>query len=205
MLLTYGPLAEAATVRGVVSTPGSRQKPPARYVTRGAQDTDGQKTKAALNIAVALEPIDNPAPPDAPSDTFVMAQENTAFVPNLLVVPVGTTVSFPNYDAFFHNVFSYSPPRNFDLGRYPKGETRTVTFEDPGIVRLFCEIHASMYASIAVVNTNWYKIVSAETEFVFENIPAGRYRLLAVDAHGRRNSREISVTNNTESIAMMLE
>ncbi len=182
----------------------AHSKAPARYVTRSAAPTN-EPEQRAVNVAVALESLDDPKPP-VPLDTAsVMAQQNTAFVPNLLIVPTGSEVTFPNRDAFFHNVFSYSPPRNFDLGRYPKGETRTVKFTMPGIVRIFCEIHASMYASIVVVNTNNYQIVHVGEEFSFDNVAAGHYRLTAVDAAGRRSISEIEVTGDHYTAALVLE
>jgi hypothetical protein len=135
-----------------------------------------------------------------------MAQENTSFVPNLLVVPVGSQVTFPNRDAFFHNVFSYSPPRSFDLGRYPKGETRTVRFEEPGVVRIFCEIHASMYATILVVPSDYYQIIGASDGFSFSNLADGKYRVVAVDAAGRRAKADVELKGNSVStVSLMLE
>lgn len=154
-------------------------------------------------VAVVLERLDlvhTPTPPDTP---LVMAQVNTAFVPNLLVVPVGGEVTFPNHDAIFHNVFSYSPPRSFDLGRYPEGQTRTVVFDEPGIVRIFCEIHSSMFATIAVVNFDRYQLIPVGDEFQFKGLPLGRYRLLAVDAAGHRAIRAVNVTEDGVSIVSL--
>src|SRR6202011_6280258 len=68
----------------------------------------------------------------------VMEQNNRQFVPEILVLPIGSTVSFPNLDPIFHNVFSLSKPRSFDLGYYPAGQTRTVQFTKAGVVQLFC-------------------------------------------------------------------
>lgn len=192
-VLLLGPAAHAVSVRGVVAVGSVPSKPPARYVTRNADPNAGHPTARTIKVAVALEPLDDPTPPIPLDTASVMAQQNTAFVPNLLIVPTGSEVTFPNRDAVFHNVFSYSPPRNFDLGRYPKGETRTVKFTMPGIVRIFCEIHASMYASIVVVNTNRYQIVNSGDEFVFDNVAPGHYRLTAVDAGGRRSISEFDV------------
>ncbi|MBI3871958.1 MAG: hypothetical protein HY304_02645 [candidate division Zixibacteria bacterium] len=158
------------------------------------------------HIAVALESLDARVPLTVPDTPLVMAQQNTAFVPNLLVVPVGGQVTFPNHDAFFHNVFSYSPPRSFDLGRYPKGQTRTIRFQDPGIVRIFCEIHASMYGTIVVVNSNVYQIIKPGDPFTFGDLPAGHYRLLAVDATGRRSIQELALADGeSQHVALTLE
>jgi plastocyanin len=195
--------AHAVAVRGVVNASSSERKAPPRYVTRSAEPATGQLATPTVQVAVALESLDNSAAPIPLDTASVMAQENTAFVPDLLIVPTASEVTFPNRDAFFHNVFSYSPPRNFDLGRYPKGETRTVKLTTPGIVRIFCEIHASMYASIVVVNTNRYQIVASGDEFIFADVAPGRYRLTAVDARGRRNISEITVTATDDHVAML--
>ena len=73
-----------------------------------------------------------------------------AFSPHVLVVPVGSTVSFPNHDPFNHNVFSLSEENPFDLGLYGRGETRSVRFTRPGIVRVYCNVHAQMSALVVV-------------------------------------------------------
>lgn len=189
--------ASAAVIRGSVRSLSVAGDPPARYVTRGAVKSEDASTHGMSgSVAVVVEPTDRtPPPPLQPSDTqFVMAQEGTAFVPNLLVVPVGGVVSFPNHDPLFHNVFSYSPAKSFDLGRYPRGQTRTVTFDKPGIVRVFCEIHASMYAAILVAGSPWYQKVSPGEIFEFSDLPPGRYKVLAVDATGRFTDYDVTLT-----------
>src|SRR5512135_3192594 len=81
----------------------------------------------------------------------VLDQRNLQFHPEVLPILVGTTVDFPNRDNLFHNVFSYSGPKDFDLGRYPKDDSRSVLFDRPGLVRVYCDIHADMYATIVVL------------------------------------------------------
>ena len=81
---------------------------------------------------------------------MVLDQRNQTFLPYVLAIPVGTTVDFPNSDSTYHNVFSLSKARRFDLGRYPRGESRSVRFDRPGVVRVFCEIHSHMSAFILV-------------------------------------------------------
>src|SRR5437868_2233911 len=100
-----------------------------------------------------------------------MAQEDTAFAPGMLVVPTGTTVRFPNHDSFFHNVFSYSKTKRFDLGRYPKGESKSVTFDASGGVSVFCEIHKWMRGAILVVDNPFYATVGSDGSFSIANVP----------------------------------
>jgi plastocyanin len=195
----------AGEIRGKVSTLGGDSKAPARYVVRGQSPSSTSATPTG-QIAVALEFLDTSPTIIVTDSTFVMAQQNTAFVPNLLVVPVGARVTFPNRDAFFHNVFSYSPPRSFDLGRYPKGETRTVRFNESGIVRIFCEIHASMYATILVSPSDHYQIINSLDGFSFPQLPAGRYRVVAVDASGRKAKQDIEIKGDeSATLSLTLE
>lgn len=109
----------------------------------------------------------------------VMEQKNRQFLPDLLVVPAGSTVSFPNLDAIFHNVFSLSKPRNFDLGNYPKGQTRTVVFTRPGIVFVNCRLHPNMSASIVVTPNRWGTKADASGRFELRNVSAGKHTVVA--------------------------
>src|SRR5215472_12249399 len=86
--------------------------------------------------------------PAASNPPVVMEQRDGRFVQDLLVSPAGSAVSFPNSDPIFHNVFSLSKVKSFDLGNYPKGQTRTVVFPSPGIVAVYCHLHPNMAASI---------------------------------------------------------
>ncbi len=197
-LISAASLGTAGEIRGRIRASASEAAPPARYVVRG-QKTTPASTSVVGTVAIALEPLDAKIVTHRPDTPFVMAQANTSFVPNLLVVPVGARVTFPNHDAFFHNVFSYSPPRSFDLGRYPQGESRTVRFEEPGIVRIFCEIHASMYASILVAPSDLTQIISSQDGFSFPGLSAGHYRVVAVDAAGRRAKSDIDLKEDQVS------
>jgi plastocyanin len=116
------------------------------------------------------------APPPSPVAASLV-QKNQRFDPRLVIVPMGSTVSFPNADPIFHNVFSLSPAREFDLGYYPAGETREVLFDQPGIVQVYCHLHSDMNAAIVVVPTQWYSQPDASGDFAFANLPAGNYRV----------------------------
>jgi plastocyanin len=105
-------------------------------------------------------------------------QENKTFVPHLLPIVVGTTVDFPNHDEIYHNVFSYSRTKRFDLGRYGAKESRSVTFDKTGVVRVFCEIHSFMSATIVVVPTPHFSTIDAAGGFEIRGVPAGQYEVL---------------------------
>jgi plastocyanin len=127
----------------------------------------------------------------APASGRTLAQQDTAFAPSLLVIPVGATLEFPNRDGFFHNFFSYSRTRRFDLGRYPRGEVKSVTFESPGVVSVFCEIHRSMRATVLVAENPFVARVDDDGRFTLRGVPPGRHTLVVLDAD--RGRREVPV------------
>jgi len=111
--------------------------------------------------------------------TATLEQKNRRFVPETLVVPVGSTVSFPNLDPVFHNVFSLSKPKSFDLGNYAKDHSRTVTFPKPGIVFVHCHLHPNMAAAIVVSPNQWSTKADAAGRFALSGAPAGSYTIVA--------------------------
>lgn len=131
-------------------------------------------------MVVILEASQNDERPRSKPPVNVMVdQEGMRFHPDVVVVPAGSTVQFPNSDPIFHNIFSLSKAQSFDLGYYPQGQSRTVRFSHPGIVQVYCHIHANMYAAIVVTASPWFSKPSADGSFRFSNVPAGHYRLTA--------------------------
>lgn len=108
-----------------------------------------------------------------------LTQKNRHFDPEIVVVQVGSTVAFPNQDPIFHNVFSLSKARQFDLGYYPAGASRSVKFEKPGIVQVFCHIHPDMAAAIVVLPSAFWTRPGAGGVFEFSGVPPGAYDLVA--------------------------
>jgi len=109
----------------------------------------------------------------------VMDQRNETFVPHVLAITTGTTVDFPNSDKFYHNVFSLSKTKPFDLGRYATGNSRPVRFDRPGIVRVFCDIHSHMSAFILVFSHPFFALTDAEGRYRIANVPPGTYGVIA--------------------------
>jgi plastocyanin len=109
----------------------------------------------------------------------VMDQRNETFVPHLLAITTGTTVDFPNSDRLYHNVFSLSKTKTFDLGRYAAGRSQAVRFDRPGIVRVFCDIHSHMNAFILVFNHRFFSVSDADGRYRIDNIPPGTYNVVA--------------------------
>ena len=120
-----------------------------------------------------------------------MDQRNETFVPRVLAITVGTTVDFPNSDHIYHNVFSLRGPRPFDLGRYAAGHSRSVRFDRPGIVRVFCEIHSHMSAFILVFGHRYFAVTGPDGRYQIGRVPPGRYTLAAWNEGSVRESRQI--------------
>jgi plastocyanin len=106
-------------------------------------------------------------------------QTNRRFSPEMVVIQAGSKVSFPNNDPVFHNVFSLSGPKTFDLGNYAKGDTRTVMFPKPGIVYVNCRLHSNMGATIVVAPNRWNTQADGEGRFALHDVPPGKYTIVA--------------------------
>jgi len=128
--------------------------------------------------------LDGPAPAasaadDGPVTNKRLAQKGQAFVPRVLPVLVGTRIDFPNEDPIYHNVFSVSPAKRFDLGKYARGKSKSVVFEKPGRINVYCDIHSNMEAFIVVLPNRWFAQPDAEGHFTLPDLPPGSYRVKA--------------------------
>jgi plastocyanin len=105
----------------------------------------------------------------------VLTQQNLTFSPHVLAVRVGTTVEFPNLDRVFHNVFSFHDGKRFDLGMYPVGTVKHVTFGQPGLSRIFCNIHPNMAAYVMAVDSAYFAVSDPSGRFLIAAVPPGTY------------------------------
>jgi plastocyanin len=128
-----------------------------------------------------------------PPGHAVLDQRDETFVPHVLAITVGTTVDFPNSDRIFHNVFSLSKAKPFDLGRYPRGASRSVRFDRPGMVRVFCEIHSHMSAFILVFAHRFFDTTDSAGRYAIEGVPSGTYSLAVWNEGEVRATRKVSV------------
>lgn len=134
-----------------------------------------EHTPAAV---VWLEPLDKASGVQPPSPgRFTLLQKKRTFSPHLLVVPVGSVVSFPNADPFFHNVFSFFNGKRFDLGLYEAGSSKEVTFSREGVSYIFCNIHPEMSAVILSLATPLYGLADPSAGVTIRNVPSGDYVL----------------------------
>ncbi len=142
----------------------------------GTMKIDG-KAGGAFGL-VTLEPTGGKWKSRTPKH-LTLEQRGREFLPHLMAVSVGSTVTFPNFDTVFHNVFSTSPLGSFDLGLYKNGEAREYTFQKEGILRIGCNLHANMSAYIAVVAAPAYVVTDEQGNFAFKHLPPGSYKLRA--------------------------
>jgi len=129
-------------------------------------------------VVVWLTPLDRvvPAPQPAASRPR-LTQHNKSFEPHLLVVPVGSTVDFPNHDPFFHNVFSLFDGKRFDLGLYEAGATNSVKFDRVGVSLLFCNIHPEMSGVVVALSSPYYAVSDRTGHVTISDVPDGKYEL----------------------------
>jgi plastocyanin len=106
-----------------------------------------------------------------------VTSKDKRFDPRILAVPTGTKVVFPNVDSIYHNAFSLSPGNQFDMGLYRKGASRDFVMRNPGIVRVYCNIHPDMAASVVVVDGNAFSVVQADGSYRISGIPPGQHEV----------------------------
>ena len=145
-----------------------------RIELRDSKDPAVRKKQDYSGVVVWLEPVVKGTV--LPIRTRILQKDKT-FSPHVMIVPTGSTVDFPNLDPVFHNAFSNYDGQVFDVGLYPPGSSRSVRFARPGIVRIFCNIHSSMTAIIAVVDSMWFDTTKPDGRFEMRDVPPGEYQL----------------------------
>ncbi len=179
--------ALAATIEGRVALPKTRSTP----VVNQRYEIVAKSGVLSTNPPVAVVYLEGAFPRPASPPITRVSQKDLAFTPSLLPVQVGTRVEFPNFDDTFHNVFSFSPAKRFDLGRYRADERPVpgVLFDTPGLVTLRCDVHEHMRALILVLDTPHFVITAVDGSFRLTGLPAGRHTLKAwIDSKQTRAS-----------------
>jgi hypothetical protein len=149
-------------------------------VKLGADTPEDPLVYERSRVVVYLEgPVAAPAAPAPDLPPPQMAQQDRRFSPDLVVIPAGFSVKFPNMDPIFHNVFSLSKVKSFDLGSYDKGDSRTVVFPKPGIVEVFCHLHPNMSGTIVVTPNRLYARPDAAGLYHIPDVPPGQYTVVA--------------------------
>lgn len=192
--------ARGVTIRGRVELPRrpavTERRPSAGDLGEGPARDVADRRRAV----VYFESAPKGAFEDRDGGRAAMDQRNETFVPHLLAITVGTTVDFPNNDRTYHNVFSLSKARRFDLGRYAAGRSKAVRFDRPGIVRVFCDIHAHMNAFILVFNHRYFSVADPEGRYEIDRVPPGTYTLVAWVEGSIRETRSVQVTAESRGV-----
>ena len=176
LLATAAPARAQAVIEGLVTLSAGPAAPPPnqRYQPPIGGEVPPPEPPAA-NVY-----LEGKFPEPATPPRVQLPQKNFRFATEVLPVRKGTTVEFPNQDDFYHNVFSYSKPKRFDLGRYLKSEKPPgQLFDQPGVVRLYCEIHEHMRCTVLVLDTPHFTKTDGTGKFRLAQLPAGAYTLKA--------------------------
>ncbi len=174
---------------GLASAPASQ--PVATVGGRVTIVERGNKPGTDIGQAVVwLEAVGAKAPAPKAASVFTEGKE---FRPRVSVIPAGSSITFPNNDPFNHNVFSLSEEGMFDLGLYGRGQAKATKFTRPGVIRLYCNVHATMAAFVVVLDNAWYAQPSADGTFSIAGVPPGKYTLRAWHERAPQISREVDV------------
>ena len=204
MVSGSGSRAGPAAIRGRVSV----EFPPAGAAARpnvadlGAKPMHGPSADEGRSV-VYLESAPRGAFEDRAEDARVrMDQRHETFVPHVLAIMTGTTVVFTNSDRTYHNVFSLSRTRPFDLGRYRSGGAKSIRFDRPGVVRVFCDIHSHMSAFILVFGHRYFSITDDDGRFEIDDVPPGTYNVVVWNEGQPRDVRRLTVPEQGGEVEM---
>lgn len=192
--LAQGPTTRAAA--SPVTSPTRTPEPPGTVVvnvslTAGKKQLQGDDSVAWIPALGAT------------GDSAIrarIAQNKKQFEPRITVVSVGSTVDFPNYDRVFHNVFSLSKPQPFDLGLYRRGKSESVTFGQPGLIQIFCNIHPQMVAYLMVVDSRRHGAADAQGRIILRDVPPGPTAVEGWNVRGGMWARDVLVRPGRTSV-----
>ena len=187
------PLRAAGAIRGRVDVRIERSLRDARPDPGALGMTNMRDPLERRRSVVYLETAPRAAFEQSEDRRARMDQRNERFVPHVLAIVAGTYVDFPNGDNTYHNVFSLSKTKEFNLGRYAVGKSKAVRFERPGIVRVFCDIHSHMNAFILVFAHRYFSVSDPDGTYRLENVPPGTYNVFAWNESAPLDSRRVVV------------
>jgi plastocyanin len=177
VLLLAGHACGQAAIEGHVDLPKSKAAP----VMNKRYEIVSKGGVLGTNPPLAVVYLEGSFPKNGPLPVKKVDQKDLVFVPALLPIQVGTRVEFPNLDDTYHNVFSFSSPKRFDLGRYRPDErpVPSIVFEKTGLETLRCEIHEHMRGLILILDTPYFVTSEPDGRFKLGGLPAGHYTLKA--------------------------
>jgi plastocyanin len=164
------------TGRVDIGIPVPTRRPTTAYAARSVPSPALASESERRHVVIYLR---NARPQGVGPMRVSIRQRNETFTPRVVAVTVGSDVDFPNDDPIYHNVFSLSRVRTFNLGRFPRGDTRRVRFDRPGIVKIFCEIHSHMSAAVMVFDHPWFAMPDETGRFELTGVPPGAHEVTA--------------------------
>jgi plastocyanin len=201
------PSAGAAMPGG--SAPSAAPDAPSPVVKRPAVRTAALHGKIAFpggSFKDVYVYVENVKSPPAHGHKFEIAQRDKQFVPQVAVVQLGTKVVFPNYDTVFHNVFSATTRHPFDLGSYRAGDApKSVDMTTPGVLDVFCNMHAKMHASVLVVPNQLFTRVAPDGSFQMDGVPIGSRKLVVWGPHSKPSEQTIDLPTEGADVSLTLE
>ena len=188
--------ATIAAMLAALSLGASAAAEPGGRVVGTVKITEADGQPATADVIVYITGFNEP-----PSDKVAtISQKGRKFVPDLVAITVNEKVEFPNFDPFLHNVFSQSLPRKFDLGSFPKGETKQKDFPLAGVVDVYCNIHPEMAATILVLPNRRHTLAGPDGKFVLDGVPPGDWTIFAYSRRATRPaSAKVSVKPGVET------
>ena len=163
-------------------------------------DRGGKPASDLTNVVVYVDGVKVKPRPAAPAKVTMKGKQ---FVPHVVAVPVGGTVDFPNDDPIFHNVFSVSGENRFDLALYKRPKTGSQTFEHPGVVKVYCNIHPQMSAVVVVRDNPFFTKVAPDGSFTIDNVPAGKHVVKAWHERAGEAAAEVTVPERGAATASL--
>jgi len=201
-----GQVPDSGSIAGHVTLTArikGRALPSTAYPTRAVGAHDPTAVTEIRNVVVYIK--DAALRGALPVTRSELRQEHETCLPHVLAITRGSTVDFPNDDPIFHNVFSLSSAATFDLRRYPLGQSRSQTFAKAGIVKVYCNIHSHMSATILVMDNPYFTIPALDGAFELPNVPPGEYTVIGWhDRVGERRSTVRVERGRTATIDLSL-
>jgi len=165
-------------------------------------DRNGLELEDRSNVVIFIDGVT--APPQTPSENPSISHKGQRFTPRVLPVAAGGAVNFLNDDGIYHNVFSLSKAKTFDLGVYPQGTSKFVEFDRPGLVKIYCNIHPDMVSTILVLNNTFFATTGPDGSYEITNVPMGDYTLRMWSELGEERSVPITVSEGSTTQAFVL-
>lgn len=198
LLFSIRTICAQTTIEGHVELPKTKSAP----VMNKRYEIVARSGVLSTNPPLAVVYLEGAFPAAEKQPVAQLIQKDLTFVPSLLPIRLGTKVEFPNHDEAYHNIFSYSAPKRFDLGRY-RADERPIpfqVFDSPGLVTLRCDVHEHMRALILVLDTPYFVLTDADGNFRLTDIPPGRYTLKAWLSSKTTLEQPVEVTADTKTV-----